>query len=98
MPSQALAGAFPDLFEVEAEWRWSGEHYQRTANHWLENMDANRRAVERAMREAYGVTGAPLWTRRWRRFFMATAGLFGHADGTVWGVGHYRLKPSGSAK
>ena len=54
--------------------------------------------AERAMREAYGVTGAPLWTRRWRRFFMATAGLFGHADGTVWGVGHYRLKPSGSAK
>jgi cyclopropane-fatty-acyl-phospholipid synthase len=30
--------------------------------------------------------------RRWRRFFMATAGLFGDSDGQVWGVSHYRLK------
>lgn len=96
MPSQDLAGAFPDLFEVEAEERWSGVHYQRTANDWLANMDRNPEAVSRAMREAYGAALEPLWTRRWRRFFMATAGLFGHADGTVWGVGHYRLKPAGA--
>ena len=98
MPSQDLAGAFPDLFEVEQAWRWSGEHYRRTADHWLENMDRNGPAVEKAMREAYGVRNVALWTRRWRRFFMATAGLFGHAGGTVWGVGHYRLKPAGEAR
>lgn len=98
MPSQDLAGAFPDLFEVEQEWRWSGEHYRRTADHWLANMDCNGRAVEKAMREAYGARNVALWTRRWRRFFMATAGLFGHAGGTVWGVGHYRLKPAGEAR
>lgn len=93
MPSQGLATAFPDLFERERAWRWSGEHYRRTANHWLANMDADPDAVERAMREAYGRDQVALWTRRWRRFFMATAGLFGHAEGTIWGVGHYRLKP-----
>ena len=97
MPSHDMPHAFPDLFEVEEEWRWSGEHYRRTADDWLRNMDTHPREVRRAMREAYG-DAAPLWTRRWRRFFMATAGLFGHADGTVWGVGHYRLKPVGEAR
>jgi cyclopropane-fatty-acyl-phospholipid synthase len=35
-----------------------------------------------------------LWRRRWRLFFLATAGLFGHDNGDVWGVGHYLLAPS----
>jgi len=98
MPSQALARAFPDLFEVEAEWRWSGEHYRCTADRWLANMDGHSVAVRQAMAAAYGPAEARRWTRRWRRFFMATAGLFGHAGGTVWGVGHYRLKPAGATR
>ena len=36
---------------------------------------------------------ANLWRRRWRLFFLATAGLFGHSRGEEWGVSHYRLKP-----
>ena len=32
-----------------------------------------------------------LWRRRWRLFFLATAGLFGHANGDEWGVSHYRF-------
>ena len=59
---------------------------------WLAAMDANRDVVSAAMRETYGDQAA-LWTRRWRRFYQATAGLFGHAGGSIWGVGHYRLKP-----
>jgi cyclopropane-fatty-acyl-phospholipid synthase len=35
---------------------------------------------------------APLWRRRWRLFFLATSGLFGHAQGDAWGVHHYRLR------
>jgi cyclopropane-fatty-acyl-phospholipid synthase len=30
--------------------------------------------------------------RRWRWFFLATAGLFGYAGGDEWGVSHYRMK------
>ncbi|MGX4802213.1 hypothetical protein [Bradyrhizobium guangdongense] len=31
-------------------------------------------------------------TPRRRRFFLATSGLFGYADGAEWGVSHYRVK------
>ena len=44
------------------------------------------------LKRVYG-RDARLWQRRWRLFFLATAGLFGHAGGEPWGVGHYRLKP-----
>ena len=36
-----------------------------------------------------------LWMRRWRWFLLATAGLFGYAGGSEWGVSHYRLKAAG---
>jgi cyclopropane-fatty-acyl-phospholipid synthase len=30
-----------------------------------------------------------------RRFFLATAGLFGYANGSECGVSHYRIKAAG---
>lgn len=94
MPSHGLVRQFPDLFKVESEWRWSGDHYRRTAMDWLANFDANGPAIDAILREVYGVDAA-LWKRRWRVFFLATAGLFGDSGGSVWGVSHYRLKPTG---
>jgi cyclopropane-fatty-acyl-phospholipid synthase len=93
MPSHGLMMQYGDLLEVEADWRWSGTHYQRTADLWLENFDRNGVEIRRLMQDVYGADAA-LWMRRWRRFFMATAGLFGDSDGQVWGVSHYRLKRS----
>lgn len=91
MPSHRLMRQYADLFEVEAEWRWSGAHYERTASDWLARMDGAGDDVDRVMRGAYGEQ-ARLWTRRWRRFFLATAGLFGDSRGAEWGVSHYRLR------
>jgi cyclopropane-fatty-acyl-phospholipid synthase len=79
-------------FEVVESWRWSGRHYQLTALHWLENFDRHAPAVADVLRATYG-GGATLWQQRWRLFFLAVAGLFGHAGGSEWGVSHYRLKP-----
>ncbi len=93
MPSHGMIRHFGGLFTVEAEWQWSGAHYERTALHWLASMDANRPAVGRIMREVYGAE-ARMWTRRWRIFFLATAGLFGDSGGREWGVSHWRLKPA----
>ncbi len=94
MPSQGLIRQFPDLFTVEAEWRWSGEHYQRTAEDWLANFDANSREIGEILRSVYGAHAA-VWKRRWRLFFLATAGLFGEDGGATWGVSHYRLRATG---
>jgi len=91
MPSHELIRRFDDLFEVEDSWRWSGRHYRLTAERWLNNFEANRRVLEPVLEGAYGAQ-ARLWTRRWRLFFLATSGLFGHAGGEVWGVSHYRLR------
>jgi cyclopropane-fatty-acyl-phospholipid synthase len=93
MPSHGLIRHFPAMFQVEEEWRWSGLHYERTALDWLDRFDAQRPAVERVLRETYG-RDAKLWHRRWRLFFLATAGLFGHDGGREWGVSHYRLAPA----
>ncbi|MBL8551161.1 MAG: class I SAM-dependent methyltransferase [Hyphomonadaceae bacterium] len=91
MPSRNLIRNFADLFEVEAEWRWSGTHYEKTALDWLKNFDARIERIRPVLAETYG-DAARLWEHRWRLFFMATAGLFGHAGGESWGVVHHRLK------
>jgi cyclopropane-fatty-acyl-phospholipid synthase len=91
MPSHQLAHQFGDLFAVEADWRWSGAHYQRTAEDWLTNFDARRPEVRAVLAPVYGAA-TPMWERRWRAFFLATAGLFGHAGGSEWGISHYRMR------
>ena len=91
MPSHHLIRQYADLFGVEKEWRWSGMHYQRTAMDWLTNFDAHAGEVEAVLRTVYG-SGTNLWMRRWRWFFLATSGLFGHAGGSEWGVSHFRMK------
>ncbi|THD51753.1 cyclopropane-fatty-acyl-phospholipid synthase family protein [Phenylobacterium sp.] len=93
MPSHNLMRQFPDLFAVEQDWRWSGTHYEKTAAHWLESYDRNVAAIRPVLKAVYG-DKAVLWHRRWRLFFLATAGLFGHRGGEEWGISHYRLKPS----
>ncbi len=93
MPSDGLIRQFSALMQVEDEWRWSGTHYARTAAQWIENFDRNEAQIERILNAIYGPKAA-LWKRRWRLFFLATEGLFGHANGAQWGVKHFRLRPA----
>jgi cyclopropane-fatty-acyl-phospholipid synthase len=93
MPSHKLIRQFSDSFQIENEWFWNGVNYQKTAEHWLENFDNNADAIRNILRDVYG-SDAALWQRRWRLFFLATMGLFGHDDGTEWGVSHYCLTPA----
>jgi cyclopropane-fatty-acyl-phospholipid synthase len=93
MPAHDLPHKFASLFKVEKEWRWSGSHYRRTALDWLNSFDERIDRIQPILREVYG-KDASLWQRRWRLFFLATAGLFGHENGNVWGVGHYLLSPA----
>lgn len=94
MPAHDLPCRFADLFTLERKWRWSGMHYRRTALGWLTNFDREIDRIQPIFAQVYGRDSA-LWQRRWRLFFLATAGLFGHDNGDMWGVGHYLLKPAG---
>lgn len=93
MPAFDLPHRFENIFTVEKDWRWSGQHYKQTALNWLENFDHEIDRIRPLLRNVYG-NDASLWERRWRLFFLATAGLFGHDNGEVWGVGHYLLTPT----
>lgn len=66
-------------------------HYQRTAEHWLQNQDRRRAAVLAELASAYGEHNATLWLQRWRMFWMACAETFGYARRQEWLVGHYRF-------
>lgn len=92
MPSRMLMHEFSDLFEVEQSWWWPGTHYAHTARDWLANFDANTRRIRAVLAPTYG-RDTDMWMRRWRLFFLATEGLFGHAEGREWGIAHYGLKP-----
>ena len=95
MPGRHLIRHFHDCFRIDAEWEWNGQHYRDTARDWLANYDRHRREILEVLEQVYG-RDARLWLRRWRLFFLATMGLFGHADGKEWGVSHYRLAPATS--
>jgi cyclopropane-fatty-acyl-phospholipid synthase len=90
MPATDTLLWFQRDLRIEHRWLIDGTHYQRSANHWLENQDTNRDAVMAALTEAYG-DAAPLWFQRWRMFWMSCAELFGYADGQEWMVSHYRF-------
>ena len=86
MPSDDLLLRFVDDLVVRDHWRVDGSHYARTAEAWLENLDRHRE-------EALAILGSDAALNEWRAFFLACAGLFGHARGSEWIVSHYLLEP-----
>lgn len=91
MPSADTLLHFQSALRLDQRWLLSGRHYQKTANHWLDNQDRHRAEVLQVLTEAYGSKDAAIWAQRWRMFWMACAELFGYASGSQWGVAHYRF-------
>jgi len=89
MPSDDLPLWFQEDLRMVNRWRWSGSHYQKTANSWLENIDFNADLVLPIVRDIYGENEGEKWLNRWRLFFMACAELFGYNNGNEWWVSHY---------
>ena len=97
MPSDELPLHFQDHLQIERQWRWDGNHYAKTANAWLENMDASKDEIWPILEETYGEHATQQWWMRWRMFFMACAELFAYDNGQQWYVCHYLFeKRSGS--
>ena len=92
MPSDDLPLYFQDRLTVEDHWRLGGEHYEKTANAWLRNLDVRREDLLPVMADVYGKARAHLWLQRWRIFFMACAELWKYDKGREWVVSHYLFK------
>jgi len=88
MPSDELALRVCGPLQPVGRWRWSGTHYQRTAEAWLANLDAHRDEAIEVLRRVYAGDGFR-WLQRWRMFLMACAEMFGHDRGREWWVSHY---------
>ena len=72
--------------------RWEGTHYQRTAEHWLKNMDAHRDEILPLFATTYGAAQATKWWAYWRVFYLACAELWGYRRGEEWLVSHYLFR------
>ena len=89
MPSESLFSHYNDDMKINKQWNWNGKNYERTSNHWLENLDRNRDQVLTVLENVYGRQQAKRWLNRWRVFFMACAELFAADEGEQWYVAHY---------
>jgi cyclopropane-fatty-acyl-phospholipid synthase len=89
MPSDDLLLYFQSELTLSDHWQVDGRHYSQTSEHWLQNMDRNRDAIEPIFAQAYGEDQVRRWWVYWRVFFMSCAELWGYARGREWLVSHY---------
>ena len=89
MPAHHLFAHFQRDLLLTNQWAWSGTHYAKTSEAWLEKIDENRDRVLQIFEKVYGSEEAFVWLQRWRVFFMSCAELFQYQNGSEWGVSHY---------
>ena len=92
MPSENLLLQFQKKLTLDKQWRWNGQHYMKTSNAWLNNMDNEKPNILPILEKVYGRQDRNTWFQRWRIFFMACAELFAHNKGNQWFVAHYLFK------
>lgn len=67
MPSTSTFLHFQDHLELAQHWQWSGAHYEKTSNAWLENMDRHADELKPLFEQVYA-QDADAWWQRWRIF------------------------------
>ena len=92
MPAHDLLPHFQDDLKLVSEWKVDGTHYQKTAEHWLQNMDRNRAEIMPLFAQTYGPEQATKWWAYWRVFYLSCAELWGYRGGEEWLVSHYLFR------
>ena len=92
MPAHDLFPRFQDDLKLVESWKVNGTHYAKTAEHWLQNMDAHRAEIMPLFAETYGAGQAVKWWAYWRVFYLACAELWNYRAGAEWHVSHYLFR------
>ena len=92
MPSNDLLYYFNEHLVKENFWIVNGNHYSKTSEAWLKNMNENKKEIVSIFEKTYGKHNAMKWFVYWRIFFMSCAELWGFNNGNEWVVCHYLLK------
>jgi cyclopropane-fatty-acyl-phospholipid synthase len=92
MPAHDLFPRCQDDLRLVESWRVNGTHYARTAEHWLQNMDAHRAEIMPLFVATYGPGQAVKWWAYWRVFYLACAELWNFRQGGEWHVSHYLFR------
>ncbi len=92
MPAHDLLLQFQGDLQLVTDWKVNGTHYQRTAEHWLQNMDAHRAEILPLFAATYGRENATKWWAYWRIFYLSCAELWGYRQGEEWLVSHYLFR------
>mmetsp|Transcript_21896 Transcript_21896/g.36262 ORF Transcript_21896/g.36262 Transcript_21896/m.36262 type:complete len:355 (-) Transcript_21896:379-1443(-) len=83
---------FQDNVKIVNHWRVNGEHYGKTSECWLQNLDKKAKEVRPILEKVYGKDQATKWFVYWRLFFIACAECFAYGEGKEWIVSHYLFK------
>ncbi len=98
MPSDDLLLYFQDDLALVEHWHVDGRHYQKTSEHWLQNMDRHRAELLPILADTYGADKVGRWWVYWRVFFMSCAELWGYDQGREWLISHYLYSRRGLSK
>jgi len=96
MPSHSLLMQFQEDLRLVTDWKVNGTHYQKTAEHWLENMTRHREQILPLFAKTYGADQVSKWWAYWRTFYMSCAELWGYRGGEEWHVSHYLFRKPGA--
>ncbi len=91
MPSFDLPDLFSDDLVVENRWKVNGQHYAKTCQAWLQNLDSKRKEAMDALGQSGNPESLVRQFNRWRMFVMACEELFGYNRGDEWHVGHFLM-------
>lgn len=91
MPSFDVLQQLEVPLRLAEQWQVSGNHYAKTCQAWLRNLDQHQEEIIKVFTSELGNSPAKRQLARWRMFVMACEELFAFSGGEEWFVSHALL-------